>query len=143
MGFEDDGIAYYVKDGKLCFTEEGLRYYSEKERNRLVELNVQLGLKFDEICDHLAGRLGYGSKETLSSEMKARILEEAEELTAQWDAAVERADDPGQLQNAVAPQSDLQTLLSANHALCNDILAILDSARDRRIRPAGTNGSFA
>jgi hypothetical protein len=122
MEFDDDGIAYYVEDGKLKFTEEGLRYYTEKERNRLIELNVQLGINFNEICNYLANKLGYGSKETLSAELKARILEEAEEVTQQ--AEVELSD--------VEPS--LHALLVAHNELCDAIFAILEAALDRRAK---------
>jgi hypothetical protein len=130
----DAGTAYYFEeDRKLQFTDEGLRHFTEEERNQLVELHAQRGKKFDEICGHLAGKLGYGTYATLSDELKAEIVEEAEELTEEWDSEVEMSDDPEQIKKTVAPEPELQTLLAAHHQLGERILDIQNEAIDREL----------
>lgn len=122
------GTAYYFKDGKLHFTEEGLRHFTEDERNQLVGLHEQHAKKFDEICDFVADKLGYGPKDTLSEEQKARVVEEAEELTERWDEDVETSEDPEQWKKAAAPAQGLQALLAAHHELGERIMDIRDGA---------------
>jgi hypothetical protein len=124
----DDDIAYYFKDGKLHFTEEGLRHFTKDERNRLVDLHEQHAKKFDEICDHVAGKPGYGPKESLSDEQRSKIVEKVEELTELWDSEVEMSEDPEQAKKAIAPDPSLQTLLAEHHRLGEDIMDIRDAA---------------
>ena len=128
----DAGTAYYFEeDRKLQFTDEGLRHFTEEERSQLVELHEQRSKKFDEICGHVAAKLGYGTYATLSDELKAEIVEEAEELTEEWDSEVEMSDDPEQIKKTVAPEPELQTLLAAHHQLGERILDIQNEAIDR------------
>ena len=128
----DAGTAYYFEeDRKLQFTDEGLRHFTEEQRRQLVELHEQRRKKFDEICGHVAGKLGYGTYATLSDELKAEIVGEAEELTEEWDSEVEMSDDPEQIKKTVAPEPELQTLLAAHHELGERIVDIQDEAIDR------------
>jgi hypothetical protein len=126
----DGGTAYYVDDKGIHFTEEGLRHFTEEERNRLNDLHKQHAEKFDEICDHLAK--SFGPKETLSTEQKAAIFEEAEELADRWDDEVEGVpEDLKQAKKSITADPELQVLLAAHWVLGDSIMDIRDMAVER------------
>jgi hypothetical protein len=58
--------------------------------------------KFDEVCAHLASKLGHGGLATLSAELRAQISEEAEDLTDNW-SELELSDDPKELDKFDVP----------------------------------------
>jgi hypothetical protein len=126
---DDNGCAYYFEENGLHFTEYGRRHFTEEEREQLETLYRQRGKKFDEICAHLAAALGHGDLPTLSKELMAQIVEEADELTDQWDSEAEME----QSDKAATPEPGFQTLLAEHHALGETIMNIQDGAIAREI----------
>jgi FKBP-type peptidyl-prolyl cis-trans isomerase (trigger factor) len=88
--------------------------------------------KFDEVCAHLASKLGHGGLATLSAELRAQISEEAEDLTDNW-SELELSDDPKELDKFDVPAHGLQTLLAEHHELGERIMDIQDTAIQREL----------
>jgi hypothetical protein len=92
------------------------------------------GEKFDEICADFADKLYKVDLATAPEELKAKIRDEAEESTQQWDEDVVSSRDPKQWDKAHAREPGLEQLLAEHHRLGELILDIQDEATERDIR---------
>jgi hypothetical protein len=109
---DDDDLDFEITDDDFDFTEN--------ERERLDQLWRLRGKKFDEICTHVAVRLGYEvDPATASEELKAQIRDEAKESVRQWNEDVASSRDLKQLDKADAPEPGLQQLLAEHHQLAS------------------------
>jgi hypothetical protein len=79
-------------------------------------LQPKLEAKFDEICNLVARHLGYGDFSRVVSEAERRtVIEEAQELTENWDEATFDGWD-------LAPKTELQRLLAEHQETGKQIL---------------------
>jgi hypothetical protein len=128
----DDAMGYYFEEGRLHFTERGLKLFTRDERNRLQDLFVQHAQKFDKICDHVSVTLGHGSDpKALSPALRDDIISEAQQAIEQWEEGVEISDDPNALHAPAASDASLQQLLTEQNAIAELILDIQDVALRR------------
>jgi len=130
---DDDGTAFYIDDNGLRFTAEGRRHFTDEERENLERLDLQCFAKFDEICTHLAAKLGHGEPQTLSVELRGQISAEAQDLVDNW-SELDMSDDPKDWDKVRAPAPGLQTLLAELHELGEKIMYIQDTAVERDMK---------
>jgi hypothetical protein len=90
-------------------------------KTSLAKLCVERDAKFDEIVLCLSREL-YSRNGVISEADRARLIEEAEELTDNWAAAEYN-------HRSQEPSTTLQYLLSQHQAICKQIIKILDAGQ--------------
>jgi hypothetical protein len=100
---------------------------TKKQKKLLKKLQAEHGAKFDQICELVRKRLGYRKLSKLSDEERRQVVEEAEELTENWDRAVVE-------DRELQAKTKLQKLLAEHHEIGERLLTLHQSAA---LRDAG------
>jgi hypothetical protein len=87
------------------------------------EQKLLLGAKFDQICELIWEKVGYGELKELSADERQQVVEEAEELIENWDLAVFEDWD-------LEPKGRLQKLLSEYREISEQIILDLWGTSD-------------
>jgi hypothetical protein len=127
MGFSETEIAEMNRQNRVEAGDVEAAL-TDEEREQIQQLRDQRAKKYDEICAHVAGTLGYETNPAvLSEELVEQIAEEADELIENWEE-VEMGEDDAALEKAAHPEPGIQQLLAEHWVLCGRIEDVYDEA---------------